>query len=67
MKNHDCVICSVCGKKYVGRIPRDGDGSIFIPHLHTRKFITDYVSPISGKPIYHKETCPGSWLAGKNV
>ena len=33
------VTCSVCGKRYTGKIPKGGDGSILFPRKHNIIYI----------------------------
>lgn len=56
MKAHEYVICNFCGNRYVGIIPKGGDGTQLLPRRH--RLIT-----WQDKVLRHKDkrTCPGSY------
>jgi len=58
----DYVTCSVCGKRYKGRIPRGGDGTVLYPRRHRIKiFYTTNLGLSPRRPRY--ERCEGSFRA----
>lgn len=58
------VICSICGNRYVGKVPKGGDGSVLFPRKHKRK-IGDAICVGGGRFVikYTAETCEGSYQA----
>lgn len=47
------VTCDVCGNRYAGIVPKDGDGSALAPYRHYR--------PANLLRFGKKQVCPGSY------
>ncbi len=63
---NEIVTCSYCGRKYVGKVPRGGDGSALFPRKHNLSLTSAerWSSPfrhVKG----HDWTCPGSYHEAK--
>jgi len=54
------VTCAVCKNRYIGVIPKGGDGSILFPRKHSRYVIYNTNLHISMR-IGNRERCPGSY------
>ena len=46
------VTCLICGHKYLGKVPRHGDGSVLFPRLH-------YIRKVKNE---YKKVCEGSFI-----
>jgi len=61
--NAERVTCSWCNKRYIGKVPKGGDGSVLYPRKHkiTRRKRTSVF------PTYTtvEEVCEGSFTAAK--
>ncbi len=66
------VTCSICGKKYSGRVPRGGDGSALFPRKHYTHIPVISIPSTSGLDIksdsvYLKIICYGSYQEGITI
>ena len=54
------VICSYCEKEYAGKIPKGGDGTLWLPHKHKTWYAhyNDYGIIIEKG----KKDCPGNYI-----
>jgi len=65
--NRIYVTCPVCGRNYVGVIPKGGDGSLLCPRLHFQQpapatsNLGIMIAKYPGKRVY----CPGSFMEGR--
>jgi len=65
--NANRVICSVCRKTYRAKIPKGGDGSMFVPRLH---HLTIHRAHTLGLTVYNAGkniVCPGSYEEGLDI
>jgi len=60
------VTCVYCGKRYQGKIPKGGDGSVLFPRKH-KVFLHNPVSVGGGISVDKGKfvTCPGSYQEAK--
>lgn len=64
--NREYVRCSMCGRKFVGKIPRGGDGSVLFPRKHWIVVTSPPLFLETGIEKYSiKEVCMGSFQAGE--
>jgi hypothetical protein len=63
MKNKQRVKCSVCGRIYVGNIPKGGDGTSLFPRMHYGKSISHITVEVINM-INNKQYCGGSFQEG---
>jgi hypothetical protein len=64
------VTCAICGRKYAGKIPKKGDGSVLFPRKHYRHIPAVAISEIDdlnieSDNIYLKIVCNGSYREAK--
>lgn len=63
---NEIVTCSHCGREYVGKVPRGGDGSVLFPRKHKLSLTSvERWCNRAGTPTNHDWTCPGSYKAAK--
>jgi hypothetical protein len=60
LEHKEVVTCSVCGKKYAGKVPKGGDGSVLYPRRHKR-FVPNPEGYGLNQHSYHREICDGSF------
>ncbi len=53
------VTCAVCHKRYKGKVPKGGDGSVLFPYKHRQ--VDSYGD--FGQYSITTSTCPGSFQA----
>lgn len=64
MKEKTYISCPICGKNYVGRIPKGGDGSaLFLPR-HWRQLVHINNRGATYQRLT-REICPGSYQEEK--
>lgn len=58
------VTCKVCQNRYVGRVPKGGDGSVLFPRKHNMSIPVTNNLGITDLPE-RKVVCPGSYEVAK--
>lgn len=66
MNDKEIVTCSHCGREYVGKVPKGGDGSVLFPRKHrlspgSAERYTSAFRSVKG----YDWTCPGSYKLAK--